>query len=232
MNDRARALTILREARDLAAQRLTERVLDAAEAILDDARGDSYMGEIDSLYEQVGMRMVHLSQMISHLPVENDSAPSAPGPASAHENYSIAPEAAGEGATFVADTMPALLGPVYIATPALPAPAVRGNEGTNPEPVVTFQTFVAQICADNLERAGQLLAILFGMSSVRGQRCAAHFAQRMRRDPQFLQSALQLRDELHVGSEHGALVALHQCFGLAGLDAITVLNHLRQRLAE
>src|SRR5688500_6726237 len=70
MNERARALELLREARAILAQRLTEQVLAQAEDILADARGDSYMNEIESLYEQIGHKLAHLGQMLSHLPVE------------------------------------------------------------------------------------------------------------------------------------------------------------------
>ena len=42
MNDRMRAIGILKEAREILALRLQERVLDQSEEILADARGDSY----------------------------------------------------------------------------------------------------------------------------------------------------------------------------------------------
>lgn len=231
MNDRARALAILREARDLVAQRLTERILESSEAILDDARGDSYMGEIDSLYEQLGMRMVHLSQLLSHLPAEAEYAVT-PEPAAQEEAFTVTTETPASAEAFVADTMPALIGPVYISTPALPAPLTRSSDEADSPNVVTFQTFVAQIYAGELAAAGKSLGILFGMSEARGQRCATHFADRMREDPQFLRKATQLRAQLQAGGEHGALVVLHQCFGLAGLDAVSVLNYLRQQTED
>jgi hypothetical protein len=232
MNERARALAILHEARELVAQRLTERILDAEETILDDARGESYMGEIDSLYEQVGMRMVHLSQMISHLPVESDPAAGPSGAAPAPEAAAVPSGAAADEGAFGADALPALLGPVYVPAPALPAPGMRAGESRLPDPTATLQAFVAQVYADDLELAGRSLSALFGMNEGRGQRCAAHFAKRLRQDPQFFRRALRLRDELDAGGEHGALAALQQCFGLAGLDAIRVLSFLRRRLAN
>src|SRR5688500_11860951 len=68
MNDRARALEILKEAKAILAERLTEMVSEQAEEILADARGDSYMNEIESVYEQVGLKLTHVSQMLSNLP--------------------------------------------------------------------------------------------------------------------------------------------------------------------
>ena len=70
MNDRNRALKLLREAKETLATRLTEKVLDQQEEILADARGDSYMNEIESLYEQVGIKLSHVNSMLSNLPVE------------------------------------------------------------------------------------------------------------------------------------------------------------------
>ena len=49
MSERGKALDVLRQARDLLAQRLTERVLEVEEGLLDDARGDSYLGDIESI---------------------------------------------------------------------------------------------------------------------------------------------------------------------------------------
>ena len=70
--ERTRALDVLQQAREILAQRLTERVLDTAEDILNDARGDSYMNDIDMLYDQVGMRLAHINQMISNLPAATE----------------------------------------------------------------------------------------------------------------------------------------------------------------
>src|SRR5947209_7894307 len=65
MNDRARASEVLRNARNILAERLTELVLEQREELLDDARGDSYMNEIESLYEQIGVKLSHVGQMLS-----------------------------------------------------------------------------------------------------------------------------------------------------------------------
>src|SRR6478672_4535008 len=78
MDDRSRALEILREARDLLAQRLTERVLESGEALLDDARGDSYLGDIEAIYDHFGMKLAHLNQLINNLPVDAAAPPPAP----------------------------------------------------------------------------------------------------------------------------------------------------------
>src|SRR4029077_3252564 len=68
MNDRAHASDILRKARAILAERLTERINEQSDELLDDARGDSYMNEIESLYDELGMKLSHVSQMLSNLP--------------------------------------------------------------------------------------------------------------------------------------------------------------------
>ena len=50
MNDRNRALKILKEAKETLTGRLTEKVLELEEEILADARGDSYMNEIETVW--------------------------------------------------------------------------------------------------------------------------------------------------------------------------------------
>src|SRR6266481_8390283 len=96
MNNRARATEILREARTILAERLMEMIVDRHDDLLDDARGDSYMNEIESLYEQVGMKLSHVSQMLSNLPAE-EAAPQTHTAAAQHgpdRTFTVATEPA------------------------------------------------------------------------------------------------------------------------------------------
>src|SRR5262245_57012628 len=90
MNDRSRALEILKRARDILAEQLTDRVLQASDGILEDALGMSYVGEIDALFEQLGTRLAHLNALIANLPpvqeMKGETSPTdeaAPAPAAA-----------------------------------------------------------------------------------------------------------------------------------------------------
>src|SRR5688572_23814887 len=67
-NERARAIAILKEARDILADRLTERIVERGEEFLDDAMGRTFTSEIDSIYDQIGLRLNHVNVMISSLP--------------------------------------------------------------------------------------------------------------------------------------------------------------------
>jgi hypothetical protein len=215
MNDRARALAILKEAREILIRRLTERVLENPEEILDDARGDSYMGEIDALYDQIGTPLVHLNQILSNLPAEEDAQVH-----EAHANHSAAHS--------YAEIVP----PAWPEVPGLPAPRSSGGVETASEEAVAevnFQTFAAQIQNGDVEGAGRSLAVLFDISPERAIKCASYFRTQMHSDPDFLVKAMQLRRELTSGGYNGAIHLLYQCFGLTGMESIGVLQTLKAR---
>lgn len=234
--ERTRALEILQEAREILAQRLTERVLESAEEILSDARGDSYMSDIDGLYDQIGMRLAHVNQMISNLPPATESSAgthtaTVQTPHYSEEMLDLAPDLELEMSSsdsFSHEAAPALVGPLYVAAPALPAP--KQEEPIDPAPV-SFVTFVSQIRAGNVTSAGNVLAQLFGIEPRRGMQCAELFAERMERDSQFLSRAMQLRVEIQGEGYNGALALLYECFGLTGMESIAVLQQLRKRIA-
>jgi hypothetical protein len=227
MNDRGRAIAILREAREILAQRLQERLLETSEEILADARGESYMNDIDGLYEQIGMRLSHVSQMLSNLPVETEQPFSADVQAnhSSDDLFTVATDPRHNADAIVTDTMPAIAGPVYVATPALPAPRTEALE-----PPISFQTFAAQIEANDLLSAGQTLADLFELDEPRAIACTVTFAEHLRTEPGFLRKVTHLRHELHDGRKHAALLLLLECFGMTGAEAIAVLHSIRRRL--
>ncbi len=70
MNDIARAKEILAQARDALVERIAQRIVEARDEILDDATGQSYMSEIEGIYEQLGGRLNHVNAMLANLPAE------------------------------------------------------------------------------------------------------------------------------------------------------------------
>jgi len=231
MNDRMRAIGILKEAREILAQRLQEKVLDQSEEILADARGDSYMNDIDGVYEQVGLRLSHVSQMLSNLPAEAEPPFSSNVHANhtAEDTFTVATEPAHNADAIVTHTLPALAGPVYLATPALPAPrqdaAMLAGESS-----ISFQTFAVQIQANNLLAAGQTLAELFELDEPRAIACTVTFAEHLHSEPGFLRKVTQLRHELHDGRKSAAMLLLLECFGMTSGEAASVLHSIRSRL--
>jgi hypothetical protein len=239
MNDRTRAIKVLREAKAILSDRLTERVLDAADEILADARGDSYMNDIETVYEQVGIKLAHVNQMLSNLPVDT----AAPSDKTEAKNGDRGGGPAGdqpfESSTTsnATNKTSALPGPVLGTALALPAPKRRdvsmipANQATRPPaPTRSFQDFAAQVQTGELLEAGRSLAQLFDLEETRAIACAAVFADRLQRDPGSLRSAAQLRLEIEKGGINRAIVVLFDCFGLNAAEAIGVLQSLRRRL--
>lgn len=229
MNDRARAIAVLKQARDMLADRLSERVLESRSEILEDAQGFSFLSELESIYEQFGARLVHLNQLLANLPTVDEAPPLQPGNAAAPHEAEVhlasgAGEATAEGSPAVTRAY------VGIVNPALPAPP-RVEPTAEPARQVTFQPFAAQIHAGEFAAAGRSLAELFGLSESRGIECARVFADHMRSEPGFLLKAVQLRSELQAGGWN-AVTLLWECFGLSGFESLGVLQTLRQRLDQ
>jgi hypothetical protein len=229
MNDRARAIAILTRARDILAERLTERVLEVQEELLADAQGDSYLGEIEALYEQFGLRLHHLNTVLGSLPaIEEPAAHRAAGGDAYPANYEppdarAAPPGPPSAAPLTMIVQPGAVGPAASGEPTLLA-VQRG------QPAPSFQTFAVQITAGNLETAAATLAELLEMDLPRAMRCAARFQEQMQASPDFLSRAMRLRYELSRGSVNGAMMLLWECFGLQGAESIAALQALRARL--
>jgi hypothetical protein len=234
MNDRARALETLRKARAILAERLTERINEQCEELLDDARGDSYMNEIESLYDELGTKLSHVSQMLSNLPADEPVPPptqthTAAAQHSPENTFTVATEPAPnfDGVTqYMA--MPAIAGPTYIAMPALPAPKLEEppkHRATNS----ALQAFAAQIQAGDLLAAGRTLATLFDVEEPRAIACAATFAQRVRSEAAFFHKVMELRHELHSANSQRALLLLLDCFGLSRGESAEIVRNLHRR---
>ena len=205
MNDIARAKEILAQARDALVERIAHRIVEAQEEILDDATGQSYMSEIEGIYEQLGGRLNHVNAMLANLPAEQKT-PAASGPEGPMET-------------------PVMETPV-METPVMETPVMetQGQE-------VTFETFVQKIRADDLEAAGAALAELFQVDTDQGQRCAQIFSDQLQQQPEFLVKAMNLRNHLATGNHNDSLMLIWECFGLQGLEAVKVMQLLQARMA-
>lgn len=72
MNDRQKAMEILKQAREALLARLAERVLEGREEILDDAAGYCYSSAIESLHDQIGQRLGNVTALLAHLQSSDD----------------------------------------------------------------------------------------------------------------------------------------------------------------
>ena len=203
MNERNQAIDILKRARDLLAERLTEQVLASRDEILEDAMGMSYESEINAIYDQMGARLNHLSAMIGSLPPEPEATEDKTNQTKAN-NEEPGPK-------------------------ALPAPKPIAGYLAPREPI-SFRTFAYQVNSGDVKGAGTSLSILFGLEPQRGQRCAETFFQKLKKDPNVMLKAQQLRQELTNGNFNASLVLLWECFGLQGVESIGVIQALRLHL--
>lgn len=224
MSERNQAIEILKAARDSLAEQLTERVLECREEILDDAAGDSFMGEIEQIYEKFGNRLNHLNSMISSLPPVvpglTDRSPAKPAAALP------APES--QAADDIEPTADASADRSEQSDLEEAAGNVESHEQIEP---VTFETFVGNLRAADMQAAGETLGVLLGVGTDRGMLCAAAFAEKILADPTVMLKAMNLRTELQAGNHNASLMLLWECFGLRGLESIGAMQTLKASLA-
>jgi len=168
--------------------------------------------------------------MLSNLPVEEPAAQTHTAGAqhTSESTFTVSTEAAPNFDSVTHDTTPALIGPLFVATPALPAPKTSEpakNRATNS----ALQAFAAQIQAGDLLAAGRTLAILFDVEEPRAIACAATFAQRVRNEAAFFRKVMELRTELHSSTPQRALLLLLDCFGLTRGESAEILRNMQRR---
>jgi len=207
MDERARAIEILKRARDMLVDRLSQEIVASEESLLEDALGLSYSGEIAQVFEQVGNRLHQVSVMLSNLPVPEHTSADDLEPA---------------GVEPVSKPMPfaAVMGP----------PAVAGLLTGTPLDRPTLERFTHQVTAGQFDEACRCLAQLFELDEQRARRCTITFAQRFQESPEVVRKTMLLRDELISGSINSSLMLLWECFGLQGLDSLAVARSLKARL--
>lgn len=208
MNERARALAILKQARDLLTDRLTSRIVESHEAILEDAAGMTFTSELEAIYDQVGARLVHVNALLANLPASDE--PSASDVTRPQQLLTMSP---GD--------------PVFVASTAVTH--LEGADASTVEAPASFQSFVQQIVAGEVDQAGATLAGLMDLEQSRARLCAARFHERLTQEPDFLTKAMQLRHALRSGSVNDVLMMLWECFGLQGIEAVSVYQTLHSR---
>jgi len=204
MNDRVRAMTLLQEAREILAQRLTERVLELGNDLLDDARGESFAGEIDGLYEQIGLRLSQVNSLLAGFPTTSVlAAPTGHGPYSTVEVSAASNGLMGFLPQAESDT----------THPHATHEAAASNELT------MLRMIVDSLISGDVETAGGFLSWWFETPLEHGRQCAAAFRERWTNEPDFPKKAKQLRQELAGGSWSQAVSLWHDCFGIPAADS-------------
>ena len=225
MSDRNEALAVLKQARDALLARMTDAILEQAEEIVADAEGDSFLSEIESLYDQMGNKLAHLNQMIANLPSE---------PEPQEDGYSFDRE------DEASERQTARLPHFPIAAQAsveMPSRGERDDLIGLPAPGVSlpkapaFARFVSHIEQGETDQAGDVIAQIFGLSPFSGMKCAETFAARYEKDTGVVVRAMRIRQELTQNRFNDALMLMHECFGLQGIEAMIALQKMREIIA-
>jgi len=225
MSDRNEALAVLKQARDALMVRMTEAILDQAEEIVADAEGQSFLSEIETLYDQMGNKLAHLNQMIANLPVEPEPREDAHAfdredqaeekPRARLPHFPLGSQATLERSSQA--ERDDLIG--------LPAPGVSLPKAP------AFAQFVSHIEQGELDQAGDVIANILGLSPFSGMKCAETFAARYESDTAVVVKAMRIRQELTQNRFNDALMLMHECFGLQGIEAMIALQKMREIIA-
>lgn len=222
MNDRSLAISILQKARDALSERLTQRIIESRHDIEADAAGETYLSEIETLYDQLGGRLAHLNAMLSNLP------PAAPTPAAEATASEIVYADLATGQTSAIDLdasapLPMLGLPAPEPVPALPAP----------EPLVeTFAKVVFCCDAGELEPAATLLAELLDIKPSLARRAARSFAQQCERYPELARRWEELGMSLAETNDYAAATLISDCFELQAIDSLAIVRGMKERLLD
>ncbi len=225
MEEQARAAAILKRARDLLLERLTERVVEDQDAILEDALGMSYTSEIDHIYEQVGIKLAHVNSMLSQMPhteTKNSEAASTDEAVSIHVGNAESSED-GHQEIAILDESAAASATWTVSPP-------EGEYSAEVSPPLNFHALAIHTQVNDLEAAAHALQKYFGLDEKRAWTCAQYFQNRFSETPEILQEAMEIRNALESQRYPHVLRLLSKCFDLRGPEALAVLKSLRRHL--
>ena len=218
MNDRSFAISVLQKARDALSERLTQRVIESRDDIEADAAGESYLSEIETIYEQIGGRLAHLNAMLSNLPPATTTA--AADPTASEVIYADLATAYPCGLEPEPAPSARLLG--------LPAPA-RAEESTDRRAVVTLQNIVRQVQAADLATASTLICELFDIKPSQARRAALALTRQIAEQPELARRIEELEGSMEAANEYTTATLLGECFAFQPIDALSFVRTLKER---
>jgi hypothetical protein len=219
MNERSLAISVLQKARDALSDRLTQRVIESRDEIEADAGGESYLSEIETIYEQIGGRLAHLNAMLSNLP-PTATATTAADPTASEVIY--ADLATAYSTALEPEPAPSvrLLG--------LPAPS-HSDELANRHQAATFQSIVRLVQAADLVATSRLISELFDIKPSQARRAAQAFARQIAQQPELARRFEDLGNSLESSNEYATATLLGECFAFQALDALSYVRTLKER---
>ncbi len=232
MSPQDQAYNVLKNARDVLTRRLVERILEASEEILDDASGQSYSNDIEQVYEQCGMRLQHVQNLINLLPP--------PEPAVSMSSTSMTSQShADEPIINHTEIMTSMVGLTetdhafaeMMPEQNAPTTAESSTDHVAASPQPTFAHFAQQIMAGDLKSSAHVLSLLLDLPLDRARKCTEWFHNRLQSDANFLQQARRLRESVSAENVNDTLDLLWQCFGLQGYEAVALWPRLQSQLS-
>ncbi len=222
MNDRSLAIHILQDAHDRLSERLTQRIIEAREEIEADADGGSYLSEIETIYDQLGSRLAHVSAMLSNLPPVQTQAE-----ADATVTEIIYADLASASSTdFELETEP------QPAVLALPAPPRRDDASQEDGLAAAFRQIVTLVEVNDLCTAARLICECFDLRPSHAGRLAEAFARQSDRFPDLSRRLIELVGTLDETSEHAAAALVGECFESHPSEALLLVRALKHRTGD
>ena len=216
MNERSLAISVLQKARDALSERLTQRVIESREEIEADSEGESYLSEIETIYDQIGGRLTHLNAMLSNLP-PTATAPAADAMAS-EVIYADLATAYSTGLEPEPTSGTRLLG--------LPAPS-QAEDVAARQQSVTFQNIVRHVQAADLPTTSRLISELFDIKPSQARRAAQAFARQIAEQPELARRIEDLGTSLETTNEYAIATLLGECFAFQAIDALSFVRALK-----
>ncbi len=222
---------LLKQARNLLAERLTEAVLDLGEDLLEDARGDSFAGEIDNLHERLGTRLSQVNVLLAGLSEADDTDQMETSGAQPDREvarswtFKTTDQEVVSSAATTRDSRPGTDTEQSVSRPATSSPRPPQVRTSS-----TYPLFVQDIVRRDIPAAGHQLAEVLGMTQDEAEVCATRFRDQLDRDPGFLAKVHSLRKALQSDGQDQARQLLWECFGLQGVEAQKAIPLLKSWL--
>ncbi|HIF05854.1 MAG TPA: hypothetical protein EYQ64_02585 [Gemmatimonadetes bacterium] len=94
--------------------------------------------------------------------------------------------------------------------------------------VLTFKDFAIAIQRGDTVTAGIILTELLEVSQAIGETAASYFNSKLMFEPDLFSDAMQIRKEILAGKDIPALMLIHKCLSLSGLEGIQALEAMRK----
>ena len=216
MNQRSLAISILERAREQLGQRLAERIVESQHEIQADAEGNSYLSEIETIYDELGARLAHVNAMLVNMPPT-----SSPSPADITASEIIYADLATSNPIRVDLEGNTLL--------ALPAPSGFDRSSHGSTPAARLEEITSRAERGELEDAGRMISDLLDLKPSQAARAAAVLASRLRDQPSLGRRAVEAITLVDAIDENSAAELLAEMFELPSEESRSIVQSLRAR---